>query len=198
MPAVILKTFAKRTGKSAAEVEKLWNKAKARAAKEGRPKDWAYITGILKRMLGIKQEQSDAPVRAKEVNVAPKMTTKELAAYLDAKIRSEARWAVSRQFPDGKPGELVTGVDGVADDVIAKAASDVHDQIVSRFDYDENLLAATRAVKNFGVPYVTKVIKAALKAGALRLENVAINKAVVEAWASSMKGKKLRRKKGAE
>lgn len=32
--------------------ERLWNKAKEQAKKEGREKDYAYIMGIFKRMTG--------------------------------------------------------------------------------------------------------------------------------------------------
>lgn len=46
-------SFAKKSGKSKKEVERLWNKAKKLAAEQGREEDWPYIVGILKRMLGI-------------------------------------------------------------------------------------------------------------------------------------------------
>jgi len=55
MPANIVKSFAKDTGKSVPEVEKMWDKAKAMAADEGQEDNYAYITGILKKMLGIKE-----------------------------------------------------------------------------------------------------------------------------------------------
>lgn len=46
MPAGIVKT--KRD-------EKLWRKAKQIAAKAGRANDYAYITGIYKKMKGVKE-----------------------------------------------------------------------------------------------------------------------------------------------
>jgi hypothetical protein len=60
MPSNIVKSFAQKTGKSEAEVEKLWNKAKEQAdKKDDLEKDsdsyWAYVTGILKNMLSIKE-----------------------------------------------------------------------------------------------------------------------------------------------
>ena len=58
MPANIIVSFAQKTGKSEAEVEKLWNQAKAEADKnDNLEKDsdryYAYVTGILKKMLSI-------------------------------------------------------------------------------------------------------------------------------------------------
>ena len=53
MPANVIKSFASKSNKSVANVEKLWDKAKAQAAEQGRSKDYAYIVGILKSMLKI-------------------------------------------------------------------------------------------------------------------------------------------------
>ena len=56
MPANIIKSFADKSGKTEAEVEKLWDKA-VKMAKED-PKvddDYAYAVGILKKMLSIKE-----------------------------------------------------------------------------------------------------------------------------------------------
>ena len=57
MPAEVVKSFANKTGKSVQEVEKLWNKAKEIATKEGIPKKgfFAFVTAVLKKMLGIKE-----------------------------------------------------------------------------------------------------------------------------------------------
>jgi len=61
MPSNIIKSFAKKTNKSEAEVEKLWDKAKI-LAKDTAKKDnieidsgryYAIVTGILKKMLKI-------------------------------------------------------------------------------------------------------------------------------------------------
>ena len=51
MPADLVKSFAEKTGKSVQEVEKLWDTAKELADKAGHKEDYAYITGILKKML---------------------------------------------------------------------------------------------------------------------------------------------------
>ena len=53
MPSNVVQSFATKTGKSVSEVEKLWDKAKKSAADQGRAEDYAYITGILKNMLGL-------------------------------------------------------------------------------------------------------------------------------------------------
>lgn len=45
------------------EQERLWNKAKARAEKQGRAKDWQYVMGIFKRMGGLEKSLVPAPFR---------------------------------------------------------------------------------------------------------------------------------------
>jgi hypothetical protein len=59
MPTPALKSFAKESGKPIAEVERLWGKAKKLANDEGHKESdgdsfYAYVTGILKKMLGLK------------------------------------------------------------------------------------------------------------------------------------------------
>lgn len=59
MPTPALKSFSQKSGKPLDEVERLWKKAKRLARKEGFTKKddsyYAYVTGILKRMLGISE-----------------------------------------------------------------------------------------------------------------------------------------------
>lgn len=61
MPAELVKSFAKKVGKSTKEVEKLWDKAKAIVAKEypDVEKDtsqyYALVVGVLKKMVGLKE-----------------------------------------------------------------------------------------------------------------------------------------------
>lgn len=69
MPASVVKSFADKTGKSVAEVEKLWDKAKAAAKEQGREEDFAYTTGILKKMVGIKENLADEILSFFEANV---------------------------------------------------------------------------------------------------------------------------------
>lgn len=66
MPASAVKSFAKQTDKSESKVEKLWHKAKGIAkesglkigkSKESKSKFYAYVTGILKKMLSITESE---------------------------------------------------------------------------------------------------------------------------------------------
>ena len=54
MPSNVVKSFAKKTGKSESEVEEKWEQAKKEAEKMGQGKNFAYITSILKSMLNMK------------------------------------------------------------------------------------------------------------------------------------------------
>lgn len=54
MPVSYLKKLVKEGHGSLPELEKQWSKAKRRAAEQGHADDYAYITGILKKMLSIK------------------------------------------------------------------------------------------------------------------------------------------------
>ena len=58
MPSNIVKSFAEKTGKSEAEIEKLWKKAKDIAKESGRDEDYAYIVGILKKILNLNETMS--------------------------------------------------------------------------------------------------------------------------------------------
>jgi len=55
----VVKAFAEKSGKSVPEVEKLWKEAKDQAAKEDKAEDYAYITGILKKMLKLESVNED-------------------------------------------------------------------------------------------------------------------------------------------
>lgn len=55
MPNSVIKSYADKTGKSVAELENLWDKAKEAAKEQGRTDDYAYITGIFKNMAGVKE-----------------------------------------------------------------------------------------------------------------------------------------------
>lgn len=60
MPVDIVKSLSDKTGKSVEEVEEFWKKAKQAAKKNGRDEGdenfYPYVIGILKKMLGIKEE----------------------------------------------------------------------------------------------------------------------------------------------
>ena len=66
MPSPYVKSLAKDTGKSVSEIEKLWNRAKKIAVEEfGKGEDswgsreYSYTVGIVKNMLGIREELLD-------------------------------------------------------------------------------------------------------------------------------------------
>jgi hypothetical protein len=73
MPTPVIKSFAEKTGKSVAVVDKLWNKAKEVASEAGEAENYAYITGILKKMLGLNETaQSFKEFLEQEVQKLPK------------------------------------------------------------------------------------------------------------------------------
>jgi hypothetical protein len=68
MPARIVSSFADRTKKPIKDVERLWDKAKELATKQGHTKDYAYITGILKRMLKLESSTFRDKILDEELN----------------------------------------------------------------------------------------------------------------------------------
>src|SRR5213595_980248 len=58
MPAAVLKSLASKSGVGVDRAERLWDKAKDLAAKDGRKDDYGYIVGIVKKMLGLKKKES--------------------------------------------------------------------------------------------------------------------------------------------
>lgn len=97
MPSTVVQSFAKRTGKSAAEVEKLWNQAKAQVTKEYKIKEptggqdggrfYKLVVGILKRMLKINDGTEPAkPVVGTDVlNELRRLGFKDVATKLEGK-----------------------------------------------------------------------------------------------------------------
>ena len=59
MPAKIIKSYAKKTGKSEKELEKTWKDATKEASKMGQEKNFAYVTTIFKTMLGLSESITD-------------------------------------------------------------------------------------------------------------------------------------------
>jgi len=58
MPVPMLKSLAKKSGKSLADAEKYWDEAKQFASEKFKKKDdryWAYVAGITKRRLGLNE-----------------------------------------------------------------------------------------------------------------------------------------------
>jgi hypothetical protein len=66
MPSPYVKSLSKETGKPESEIEKLWSKAKDitsdtfnKKEKDFEDKEYSYTVGIVKNMLGIKEELLD-------------------------------------------------------------------------------------------------------------------------------------------
>jgi hypothetical protein len=60
MPVPMLKSFAKKAGKSEAEAEFIWNDTKKDAKKKFKKEDghfWAYVNAVVQRKLGLKEEK---------------------------------------------------------------------------------------------------------------------------------------------
>ena len=56
MPNAVVKSYAKKTGKSAEHIERWWKEAEAEAKKKFKkksPRFWAYVNGIVKRRAGL-------------------------------------------------------------------------------------------------------------------------------------------------
>lgn len=63
MPSAQVRSYAKRSGKSVDEVEKIWNESKEQADQKFDTKDsayWQYVSGVTKKRLGLKDEDEDA------------------------------------------------------------------------------------------------------------------------------------------
>ena len=61
MPNSVVKSFSRKTGKSIDEIERLWDKSVEIAKKKGLAKDsdrfFAFVVGILKRMLKLQKKE---------------------------------------------------------------------------------------------------------------------------------------------
>lgn len=66
MPANIVNSFAKKTGKSKKEIESYFKKATKIAADMGMKNRYDYITDILKNMLGIEESITDLFIKSKK------------------------------------------------------------------------------------------------------------------------------------
>jgi alpha-L-fucosidase len=66
MPSNVLASLAKQAGVSLDKAEEYWDRAKEQAAKQGHKDDYAYIVGIVKKMLGL-ESQSGRSSRVCEI-----------------------------------------------------------------------------------------------------------------------------------
>ena len=102
MPAALVKSFAARAGISTRKAEKLWDRAVEIAADQGHKEDYAYIVGVLKRMLGIRESELSSDSRSfsetKAVNGEQYIYTvsrREFPLVIDSVDKLE-RWLVDR------------------------------------------------------------------------------------------------------
>ena len=88
MPSNTIKSFAKKANKTVAEVEKLWKKAKKLAEKEGQKNNYAYITGILKKMLKLEyklyEDTPPAPTNTQNTQQTPEQQLQNAGFSQDA------------------------------------------------------------------------------------------------------------------
>lgn len=75
MPNNIIKSFAEKSGKSEKEVERLWNRASDIVAtdydlKKDDDKYYELVVGILKKMLGFKEEQAQAATTVGSISIS--------------------------------------------------------------------------------------------------------------------------------
>lgn len=103
MPTPIIKTFAKETGKSLAEVEKLWDESKELAKQKGLDDNYAYIVGILKNKLGIGESMS----RARQI--IDKISVREAKASDAIKDLIDTDFSASDD-EKGKAAQLLRGL----------------------------------------------------------------------------------------
>ena len=116
-----------------------------------------------------KAERAYAAYRAQRNEVqemATELTKNELIAMLDARIRRDAGWRIRRDDVEAEIAEL-----GISDsaDGLKKMAQLGYDDIVASFEYNDNIVKATRAI-TFNIAYVKKIIKTGLADGTIRLE----------------------------
>jgi hypothetical protein len=58
MPAAVIASIAKKSGKSKSDIEKIWDEEKKHAKKKFKTEDehyWAYVTAVTKRRSGLKE-----------------------------------------------------------------------------------------------------------------------------------------------
>jgi len=104
MPSPYIKKLAKETGKSEKEVEKLWRKAKdiaaeefGKAEKDFGSKEFAYTTGVVKKMLGV-----DESILNPSIFLESKYSAKD---YLEEVVTSASFSIGNVQPPDKDPEE---------------------------------------------------------------------------------------------
>lgn len=107
MPVPLVKSLAAKAGVSVRKAEELWDRAKKSAAEQGRADDYAYIAGILKRMLGLGESgaQASDPPSLFETKFPDQyvyiISRREFPFVIDSPEKLE-RWMVERGMEEGK------------------------------------------------------------------------------------------------
>ena len=90
MPGEVLKSLAKKAGKSIKQAEELWNEAKKSADKKGLTPEsdsyWSYVTGTVKEMLGI--ESADLLKMGYSTKlISEEIISKSSASFMKSRMR---------------------------------------------------------------------------------------------------------------
>lgn len=161
MPPKGLKTMAKKVGKSLADAERYWRDAKKQYAKRLRGKGkkptdkYRYIMGIVKKRLKWRENEDWLLVQFFEQR--GDLKGDELAGFLDASIRNNARWNIPKDVFDIYTNEINRKA-------LNKVSQRIYDNIVSDYAHNDLLLKAARSVK-LDLAHVRKIIRRALRAG---------------------------------
>jgi len=113
MPTPYVRKMAKKHHKTTAEVEKMWDDAKRSAEHAGHKDDYAYVTGVLKKMLG-EGAFTDASNSGEMVDDAsPVSEDSGLRDELEARFGSGAAQGEHEEdgesvFPDGSASFICT------------------------------------------------------------------------------------------
>ena len=125
MPSSVVSSFAKKTGKSIPEVEHFWKEAKAKAKQEypnaEENKYYVIVTGILKKMLNIKESDNTIADLFRQqlledgepgIPVSSGTVTGDIAKT-DLPLTSKKKLPVEKRNPDGQfpDGSAVFDID---------------------------------------------------------------------------------------
>lgn len=94
MPTSIVQAFSKQSGKSIPEIEKLWKKAKETVIKNynldsSDKRYYVLVTGILKRMLGLKQSKAGEILELFKKIDNTKVIADNIAKIINGKVQKE-------------------------------------------------------------------------------------------------------------
>ncbi len=112
MPAPYIEKLADKHHRSVEYVEGLWNKAKQQAEEQGHKGDWAYVVGVLKRMLG-ETSATDSAVDTITMDV-PLLTRILELSREEVKSDADLHFVLTRIIAASKTTDVLTMQDYVA------------------------------------------------------------------------------------